>query len=331
MSGTGNRRAPGSGKPRRIVRLTAVVTALVCLLSFLPVITASAVSYQKIEINGMTYLLSNYKNYYKPRAVQIQAESLYKALEDHPEVQTYVYLLNSSRTVDVINDISAVPETYNRIVEYFDKSGTDYLRLNSLEDYGAYFYTTDHHWNYRGSYVGYCQIVAMLLGEDEPVLEPLETVTFPVKFNGSMNKSLNQTNSEEDFTVYRFDYPEMKVELNGNPKPGYGNQEAYFEGKYSKMPLANHYNNFYGGEYGLVHVETDRTDRGNLLVFSNSMSDAIDLLLASHFHHTYFVDPRHYERALGKLRLKDAAENWGITQVLILGDGMYFDQNYRYR
>ena len=83
-------------------------------------------------------------------------------------------------------------QSYNlldkRRVMFFDPNGlgyeedTDYLRIGSLEEYGRYFYTTDHHWNYRGSYAGYCQIVRMLLGEDEPVIEPAETVTFPVKF-----------------------------------------------------------------------------------------------------------------------------------------------------
>lgn len=310
-------------------RLLAGLAALAFLLVCIP--ARAGVSYRKIEINGLNYLLSNPDNFYQPGAVKTQADTLYRALKDHPEVQTYVYLINSSRTVDVEKDVAAVPQTYTDITESFTESKTDYLRMNSLEDYASFFYTTDHHWNYHGSYTGYRAIVAMLLGEDEPVLEPLETVTFPVKFNGSMNKSLKQTNSEEDFTVYRFEYPEMKVELNGHPKPKYGNQEAYFAGKISREPLANHYNNFYGGEFGLVHFETDRTDRGNLLVFSNSMSDALDMLLASHFHHTYFVDPRHYARSLGKnLVLKNAVEEWDISQVLILGDGMYFEQTYHY-
>lgn len=336
MSGTDTRllrlRISRNILPRAGKRLLAGMAALVCLLAFLPVSPASAASYVKIEINGLTYLLSNHENFYNPQSIRIQADSLYKSLEPYPEIQTYVYLVNSSRTVDVKKDVSAVPKTYTKIQEYFTKSQTDYLRMNSLEDYASYFYTTDHHWNYCGSYVGYKQIVAMMFGEDEPVLEPVETVTFPIKFNGSMNQTLHQKNSQEDFTVYRFDYPEIKVELNGRPKPSYGNQQAYFDGNYPKAPLSNHYNNFYGGEFALVHLETDRTDRGNLLMFSNSMSDALDLLLASHFHHAWIVDPRHYERSLGKpFSMKTAVEEWQINQVLILGDGMYFEQPYHYR
>lgn len=316
---------------RRVgAHLATGIAAFVFLFLCLPDSCAD-VRYQRIEIGGREYLLSNRRNFYQPGAVKFQADTLYKALTDVPEVRTFVYLVNSSRTVDVKNDVSAVPLVYTEIETDFDRSVTDYLRLNSLEDYAACFYTTDHHWNHHGSYLGYRQIVAMILGEDEPVLEPVESVTFPVKFNGSMNKTLNRRDSQEDFTVYRFEYPEMKIELNGNPRQKYGNQVAYFAGKYPRDPLSNHYNNFYGGEFGLVHFETDRTDRGDLLVYSNSMSDALDMLLASHFHHTYFVDPRHYQRAMGKpVCLKDAAEKWGVDYVLILGDGMYFQQKYHY-
>ena len=311
-------------------RLAAGIAAFVFLFLCLPDSCAD-VRYQRIEIGGREYLLSNRRNFYQPGAVEFQADALYKALTDVPEVRTFVYLVNSSRTVDVKNNVSEIPPVYTEIETYFDRSVTDYLRLNSLEDYAACFYTTDHHWNYHGAYVGYRQIVAMILGEDEPVLEPVETVTFPVRFNGSMNKSLNRTDSQEEFTVYRFEYPEMKVELNGHPKKQYGNQDAYFAGKYPRDLFSNHYNHFYGGEFGLVHFETDKTDRGDLLVYSNSMSDALDMLLASHFHHTYFVDPRHYQRAMGKpVCLKDAAEKWGVDYVLILGDGMYFQQKYHY-
>ena len=319
-------------KIRRTLAAALAILCLLCAAGSLAEGEGTKVSYRRITIDGMTYLLSSTGAFYEPSAIRVQARSLYKALENHPEVKSYVYLVNSSRTVDVQKDVTAVPQTYTAIQKWFTDSETDYLRLNSLEDYARYFYTTDHHWNYQGSYAGYRQLVRMMLGEDEPVLEPVETVEFPVKFNGSMNKSLNLTDSQENFTVYRFDYPEMKLEINGRKKASYGNQAAYFAGKYSTMPLANHYSSFYGGEEGLIHLETDRTDRPNLVMISNSQSNALNLLLASHFHHTYIIDPRHYEDNMDqKFRLDQAVEEWDLDMVLILGDGLYFKQNYRYR
>ena len=292
---------------------------------------AAKTSYASVTINGLTYLLSNTESYYAPKIIEGQAESLYKGLKDHPEVKSYVYLVNSSRSVDIRKDVTAVPPMYEIIRSCFSGSETDYLRLGSLEEYGRYFYTTDHHWNYRGSYAGYCQIVRMLLGEEEPVLEPAETVVFPVKFNGSLNQMSGRKDSKEDFTVYRFDYPEMKISINGKPANKYGNQEAYFAGRYSSSTYANHYNSFYGGEEGLIHVETGREDRGNLLVFSNSQSDAVNLLLASHFRNTWIVDLKHYKDHMHKpFHLGQAVTDWNIDQVLIIGDGMYFKAEYRY-
>ena len=319
-------------------RLSAVILLILLLLQGIVSAEDSQSVYRVVserrkiyDLAGSGWLVETWKLKYSPENTLKQAKSFNKVMSAFRSVKTYVYLINSSRTVDVEKDVAAVPQTYTDITESFTESKTDYLRMNSLEDYASFFYTTDHHWNYHGAYVGYRQIVAMILGEDEPVLEPVETVTFPVKFNGSMNKSLNRTDSQEEFTVYRFEYPEMKVELNGHPKKQYGNQDAYFAGKYPRDLFSNHYNHFYGGEFGLVHFETDKTDRGDLLVYSNSMSDALDMLLASHFHHTYFVDPRHYQRAMGKpVCLKDAAEKWGVDYVLILGDGMYFEQTYHY-
>ena len=307
----------------------------ILVITVLVVILLSAVythaSCDTITINGINYVLSSVENYKDIPMIENQAKNLYDALSDYPEVRTYVYLVNSSRTVDLNKDVSAVPDVYKAIEEYFSESTTDYLRLDSLEQYAEYFYSTDHHWNYQGSYAGYCQIVRMLLGEEEPVLQPLETVVFPVRFNGSMNSSQGSGSSAEQFTVYRFDYPDMTISVNGVRQASYGNQEIYFAGKYSKQPKFNHYSKFYGGDYGLIHFETERTDRGNLVLFSNSFSNAINLLLASHFHHLWVIDFRYFlPEQNNSFHLPEILAQ-GDVQVLMLGDGLYFTQNNPYQ
>ena len=46
----------------------------------------------------------------------------------------------------------------------------DHLKYRTFEQFCDYFYSTDHHWNHRGSYQGYVDIVHMLLGEEEEIL-----------------------------------------------------------------------------------------------------------------------------------------------------------------
>lgn len=278
------------------------------------------------------YLVEDYRIYFLPDKAITQAQSFNKVLSAFPKVETYVYLSTSSRSVD-FDDLSATPPLYSLIQEYYPNSKTDLLPLHSIEEYSSYYYKTDHHWNYRGSYKGYQQIIRMMLGEEEALLEPVETVEFPVHFNGSLNSLLKRNTSDENFTVYRFDYPEMTVRINGKKKTAYGKQAAYFSGKYSTRNLmANHYGEFYGGDQGLVQFTTGDESKENILVFAGSFSNAVNMLIASHFNNTYFVDMRHYKEDMGeKFNLTRSIKEWGISKVLLLGDGYFFKWGTTYR
>ena len=303
------------------------VTVLVMILLGTVFTNASC---ETITINGVKYMLSDVESFTDIPMIEKQAQNLYKALSGFPKVKSYVYLINSSRTVDLKKDVTAVPGIYPAIQKYFSKSATEYLHLDSLEQYADFYYASDHHWNYLGSYTGYCDIIRMLFGKKEPVLEPKETVTFPVKFNGSMN-SRGGDSSGDQFVVYRFDYPKMKIEVNGVRQASYGNQETYFAGKIMKQQKFYHYAKFYGGDYGLIHFETERTDRGSLVLFSNSFSNPINLLLASHFHHLWVIDFRYFLPEQNKaFHLADILAQKDV-KVLVLGDGQYFTQNKPYQ
>ena len=116
-----------------VKRLLSALFALVLMSAAASAAFADA-SYRSVEIGGMTYLIEDPSRFYAPKVVAAQAESLYKALEDHPEVKTYVYLVNSSRTVDVLGDVAAEPKLYGQIRSSFSASTTDYLRIGSLEE-----------------------------------------------------------------------------------------------------------------------------------------------------------------------------------------------------
>jgi hypothetical protein len=123
----------------------------------------------------------------------------------------------------------------------------------------------------------------------------------------------------------------MKIEVNGLPKAALGGQETYFSGRYSTNALFNHYGKFYGGDNELVYIETERDDRGNLIVFSNSFSNPIVQLLASHFHRLWVVDLRYFEPIMKKnFNFTEILEE-GNVRVLVLGDGIYFTQKNPYQ
>ena len=166
----------------------------------------------------------------------------------------------------------------------------------------------------------------MLLGEEEPLLQPAETVEFPFVFNGSYYKWAGMTDSDELFTVYRFEYPEMKIWINQKRRKAYGRAQQYFDGEINgQYPFTNHYGEFYGGDNGLIVFSTERPEKENILILSNSFSNAVDMLIASHFNNTIVVDPRMYEDQIGKdLPLEQLARSYGITKILLLGDPDFF-------
>ncbi len=284
------------------------------------------------EIADTGWLIEHWTQKYIPENTKKQAESFNKVMSAFDSVKTYVYLINSSRTMD-LDHLDDEPAVWRVIRESYPDSTVGSLKIDSLETYKKYFYKTDHHWNYIASYEGYSQIIRMLLGEEEPLLEPVETVAFNAMFNGSYNKRLGRQDSDQPFTVYRFDYPEMTIRINGKKKKVYGRQAEYFAGKYSvKKKLTNHYEAFYGGDQGLIEFCTEQPDKENIIIFCNSFSNAVKMLIASHFNHTYFLDLRHYYEDMGeKFNLTRSVKNWNVTKVMLLGDGAFFSLGTPYR
>ena len=82
---------------------------------------------------------------------------------------------------------------------------------------------------------------------------------------------------------------------------------------------------FYGGDWGEIVFETDREDRENLLVLTNSYGSPMRRLLSQHFHRTYFVDLRFYKGHTGRnFKLRSYIKEHDIDKILILGDISYF-------
>ena len=84
--------------------------------------------------------------------------------------------------------------------------------------FSEYFYRTDHHWNYLGSYRAYRELLPLLGCTDTP-LEPTATETLG-EFSGSKAAGTGLDIFSEPFTVYRFAYPEMTVTRNGETMAG---------------------------------------------------------------------------------------------------------------
>jgi len=196
------------------------------------------------------------------------------------------------------------------------------LSLNNYEDHIKYFYNTDHHWNVKGMLLGYEKIYLML-AENYPDITPMQLhdtiYTFPdIEFHGRWARSVFYKIKPGDaFAVPLLDLPPYKIyDIEGN-EIDYNHKDEYLAGKYSREPFADHYIQYFGKDVDyLEYVFENGTDR-NLLIIGDSFTNAIEPLLASHYHHTYAVDIRHYPDYYFSLSEFLAAHD--VDDVLVLG------------
>lgn len=240
----------------------------------------------------------------------------------YPNIDFYSYYIETDVDINFIKG-EITHDLAHFLQSKFNKNIVfDFLKVSTPKDYQQYFFKTDHHWTIPGQLQGYKDIVTLLKGKEEPLLD-LEAVTFPeVKYYGYKSRKLDDFGIYDSFGFWKASLPEHKEYINGK-EMHYGDQSAYERGEYSLEEGTNHYGACYGYDFGLIEYDFPDTTKGNLLLFVDSFSNPINALIASHFHHTYVVDLRYYERDYGNpFDFSDFAEGKDIDKVLF--SGYYF-------
>lgn len=200
---------------------------------------------------------------------------------------------------------------------------TDYahLKITDFEDYKQYFYQTDHHWNYRGSYLGYSLCMKMLEGQDVQLLEPVGIHTYPSIYNGSLARDNLLRCATEQFTVYEFDIPPYRTFVD-DEETEYGYRSLYVsDDDFPHKVYSNHYGMYYGDDHAKVVYDFDNPDAESILILATSWSNAINELIASHYNETHVLDFRHYRKTYGEgINAQQYMDEHGLTKLLILGD-----------
>ncbi len=197
----------------------------------------------------------------------------------------------------------------------------DALRLTSFEDHLKYYYRTDHHWNVYGILQGYEQIY-QLLADSYPDISPMittgEVYTFPdIDYLGRWAKLLNYNAKTEPFSVYLANLPPYRIYDREGNEIDYNNKDEYLAGQYSTEKFADHYVDYYGADVDFLEYVSENGSDRNLLIIGDSFTNAIEPLLASHYHHTYCVDIRKYPDY--KWSFSDFVSQYDVDDVLILG------------
>ena len=242
-------------------------------------------------------------------------DNINNVVKNNPNLDFYIYFIDKDSENDF--EKNTVTDTYEYIKSKIDTNSIAHLGVNDFDTYKDYFYKTDHHWNFKGSYQGYKDIINMIY-KDENVLEPIDCICFEKKYSGT-KASLSGTAGlfSEDFCAYKFDFKNHITYVDGI-EIEYGNQDEYFNG--TNEPIS--YGNFYGSDNAMVKFDFNQPNKDNLLIFGESYDNAINLLLASHFNITYNVDLRNYKE--DKFEFSKFIKENKVDKVLLVGNYSFF-------
>ena len=282
-------------------------------------------TYIRLDDSTATYGCNKNLVYYESYVKDVKEEidsrvkNINKALAA-TNINTYIYYIEKDSDIDFVTNKKT--DIYNYLKENINSNNIYRFEINNFDEFSQYFYKTDHHWNYKGSYKAYTELVNILT-DDNP-LEPIDEICLNDNFSGT-KASISDAKYfyKEKFCVYKFNYPDYTILKNGN-EGTYGNEEYYFNTKSSNISYAN----FYGKDIGEIIIDNHNNSKQNILVIGDSYDNAILKLLASHFNKTYSIDLRDYERKTGKKfeYTKYLKEN-NIDKVLLIGNFGFFKAN----
>lgn len=270
------------------------------------------------------YIVYDHRSY--GNLYNIELNDFYKGYSKLNTIKdVYYYTIDTS----CVFNFNTNTNTFSLEEKFKDKLKGNYklasFKFNDFDEYSKYFYKTDHHWNYKGSYKGYTEIMKMM--EIKDIKKPVKTITLNnIKFYGSHSQQTRYMKSYDIFKAYIFDLKEHDTYIDGK-KTKYGNADFYISNnnKYNdEIESPNMYAEYYGVDYGEIIFDY-HNNKENILILSNSYDNPIDELIASHFNKTYILDFRKYDTT--NFSLIDYMNKNKINKVLVIADYFYLKDN----
>lgn len=230
----------------------------------------------------------------------------------------YLYYVNSDQNIRLDKYKKTDCDTYIRDRISIPSNHFSSLKINSFDDYSKYFLKLDHHFTNEGVYQEYNDLYKLLNLNNK--IERANTICFTKnKVYGSKSKSLALENKlVEKMCVDEFNLPNYKITINGEESSYGATIEELKELDYIS------YATIYGADYAEIIIENDEAlSNKSLLIYSNSFSNGVNKLLASHYKTTYVIDGRHTN---GFNMINYINEN-NIDDVLIISSKILFNDD----
>jgi hypothetical protein len=235
------------------------------------------------------------------------------------DVKFYIYLPLMANENDIF-DISNLNTSYLRL---FDSLSIPFknLEVNNIHDLEKVYFSTDHHWSHIGSYQGYTDIINLLFKGAEKAKFPVSEKEFiDVRFFGSHSRAIAHSvkTRGDSISKYIFDLPEYDLYVDGVLTETYGHYEDYVKGNVDNSKDFDHYGWMYQNRKGKIIFDTKQENLENMLVISDSMSNSLRDVLASHFDKTIFINLDEYQRTYGEFIIEEYIDKYEIDKVLVM-------------
>lgn len=296
------------------------------------------------ESNYLMNYVMDYKEEYEKQYLS-RFEQINQLQRDYPDIRVSVYKPTQIHEVsffDEANNIKSYGQFYNQLFE--EKLHVNYnsLKIENINTYFNYFYSSDHHWNNRGSYQGYLDILALLKIDELPVAIADEVCNDQNIFNGTFSSRTSFAYPGSIMCAYQFkDLAEVEVSSISNE---FGKEEAdsvlgntmykvenvensntFAEKNKEVLPEGYYYNEAYPAYGPLSVFDSHQADKKSILIVGDSYMGPVLPLLANHFNRIYAVNPSVYQELTGEnFDIYRFLNEEKVDEVLI----MYTIENY---
>ncbi|MBQ8217767.1 MAG: hypothetical protein IJZ91_07415 [Oscillospiraceae bacterium] len=239
-----------------------------------------------------------------------------------PDVQFYFYYVNNDTDINFqTGEKSGKYEFFQEILNIPADNFACYP-VDNFEQYRENFYYSDHHWNHKGSYKAYIQILELLGAKGEPIV-PKGELSIPGILRGSKGRAIGSNTYYDKISIYEFEYPSIDVLFDGMPLPDYGDVAGVFS---RNQPVVS-YADIYGYDTGYMSLATNQPDRENILIVGDSYDNAILKLLANHFNQVHSVDTRCFFFMTSQQPiLEEYVRENNISKLVFFGSGEFFKE-----
>lgn len=260
--------------------------------------------------NGEFYQINN-SGYYVSIPLKIDEEKL-KIFENRlwnfdqiynkygRKYQLYIYKPTLADETDWFDETFVYPsegiQFFERMASQLDGKYTVVQQeFKDLDDYMEKHFKTDHHWNDRGAYQGYSDIIKMIHNDFKSVAEPYSIAAsycYDFDFIGSLSMKTMGIYGTDSFCDYRLnENNQVSVLVDGIDKKS-GLEEAVLQENLSEIYI---YEEYHGTNYQMIeYTNSSQEEAPSILILADSFSNSINDDLALHFYKTYVVDPRAY-------------------------------------